>query len=122
MTNPIQKAKQVLVFNNRRVLVSIAKSANSLSYLLNTTSGNISQACTGTLISLCNHYFRYTDPSIEIELSDIGKLKLEEYDQLCGIQRAYRTNSNMAKRKNIKYYKQFKQAKNESQNNKQVEK
>lgn len=122
MATVIPPAKQVLVFNSQRILVLIAKSANSLSYLANTTSGNISQACVGKLISVCDHYFRYTDPSVEIELSDIGTLKLEEYDQLCGTKRPYRITSKMTKRKNIKYYDKFKQTRDESKNNKQVKK
>lgn len=50
------------------------------------------------------YYFRYIGSDVEIELSDIGSLKLEEYDKLCGIER--QTYPTMAmNRKKWKYNK-----------------
>lgn len=66
--------------------------------------GNISKVCNGQLISLGNYYFRYIDEEVELELTDIGSLQLEEYDKLCGIERAVYATSKM-NRKHWKYKK-----------------
>lgn len=66
--------------------------------------GNISKACTGVLISNGMYYFRYINNDVEIEFTDVGLLKLDEYDQLCGIKRQVYATSKM-NRKNWKYNK-----------------
>lgn len=47
-------------------------------------------------------YFRYLQDDIEVTFDDLGTLRLEEYDQLCGVERQlYRTKE--MSRKGIKY-------------------
>lgn len=65
----------------------MAASVNEAAKISGLKPGNISKACVGTLISNGMYYFRYIGSDVEIELSDIGSLKLEEYDKLCGIER-----------------------------------
>lgn len=98
------KAKKVLVFNNRKHLVSIMSSVTAASKVTKQTAGNIANACSGRIMSLNNHYFRYIGDNIEIEASDIGTLNLTEYDRLCGISRPVYSTDKM-NRKNWKYKK-----------------
>ena len=82
-----RKAQPVLIFNRRKLLSLIASSVNEAAKFSGLRPGNISKACTGALISNGMYYFRYIDNSVEVDLSDIGSLKLEEYDKLRGVQR-----------------------------------
>ena len=82
-----RKPKAVLIFNRRKTLALMAASVNEAAKISGLKPGNISKACVGTLISNGMYYFRYIGSDVEIELSDIGSLKLEEYDKLCGIER-----------------------------------
>lgn len=84
-----RKARPVLIFNRKKILTLIASSVNEAAKISNLQPGNISKVCTGGLMSIGMYYFRYIDQEIEIDLSDIGTLKLEEYDKLCGIDRLY---------------------------------
>ena len=81
----LKEPKQVLVFNAAQVLIAITRSVRSAYEL---TGGNlqaISFACTGRFISTGGFYF-----------SDIGNLKLSDYDQLCGVTRKYHSVRKMA--------------------------
>lgn len=100
-----RKAQPVLVFNRRKLLTMVVASVNEAAKFSGLRPGNISKACTGALISNGMYYFRYIDSSVEIDLSDIGFLKLEEYDELCGVQRTVYSTMAM-NRKNWKYKKQ----------------
>jgi hypothetical protein len=93
------KPKAVLVFNRRKVLTLIASSVNESAKFSGLRPGNISKACTGGLISNGKYYFRYIDPEVEVELADVGTLKLEEYDQLCGIERPVYATMKMNRKK-----------------------
>lgn len=97
-----RKAQPVLVFNRRKMLAVIAASVNEAAKFSGLRPGNISKACTGSLISNGMYYFRYIDNEVEIDLSDIGSLKLEQYDELCGVQRTVYATMAM-NRKNWKY-------------------
>lgn len=99
-----RKAQQVLIFNRRKILVMIAASVNEAARFGNLRPGNISKACLGSLISNGMYYFRYIDSNVEIDLSDIGNLQLEEYDELCGVKRPVYATMAM-NRKNWKYNK-----------------
>lgn len=99
------EARPVLVFNKKKILTSIVSSVNEVSKMLQLHPGNISKVCNGHLMSLGNYYFRYIDDGVELELTDIGTLQLEEYDKLCGVERAVYATSKM-NRKNWKYKKQ----------------
>lgn len=92
----LKEPKQVLVFNAAQVLIEITRSVRSAYEL---TGGNlqaISFACTGRFISTGGFYFRHVSPHVEIEMSDIGNLKLPDYDQLCGVTRKYHSVRKMA--------------------------
>ena len=92
----LRDAKQVLVFNGAQVLIGIERSVRSTCELTNGNLQAISFACTGRLVSTGGFYFRHVHPSIAIEMSDIGNLKLSDYDQLCGVTRKYHSVRKMA--------------------------
>ena len=96
--------KLVLIFNKRKKLVSITGSVYEASKISGLHPGNISRACNGELMSTGQCYFRYIDPSIEIELSDINNLKVDDYDRMCGKDRKIYETQDM-NRKNFKYNK-----------------
>lgn len=108
-------AKSVLIFNRRKLLVFVASSVTETAKISGLKPGNISKVCNGHLMSNGMYYFRYIDDNIEIELSDIGTLKLEEYDKMCGVERQVYATTKM-NRKNWKY----KTKKNESEDLQQV--
>lgn len=95
-------AKPVLIFNRRKILTLIASSVTESAKISGLKPGNISKVCNGHLMSNGMYYFRYIDSNIELELTDIGTLKLEEYDKMCGVQRQVYATAKM-NRKNWKY-------------------
>lgn len=101
---PCRKAKQVLIFNRHKKLSGISASKYEAAKITGLSPSNISQACTGTLIATGGFYFRYIDNSIIIELSDIGTLRLEDYDKMCGVDRILYPTASMS-RKGIKFLK-----------------
>ncbi|MDR1718032.1 MAG: hypothetical protein LBS20_19520 [Prevotella sp.] len=92
-----KEPKTVLVFNGARVLIAIARSLQSASVLSGGNLQAISFSCTGKYISTGGLYFRHVHPDIEIEISDLDTLKLDEYDKMCGEKRRYHTVRDMAK-------------------------
>ncbi len=68
----------------------------------NTHSQSIHYACTGRCISCQGMYFRHLQDDIEVTFDDLGALRLEEYDQLCGVERKIYETKNMS-RTGMKY-------------------
>lgn len=93
---------RVLVFNPYKKLVAVFHSLTAAANSFGTTNSSIHQACVGPCISSCGHYFRFLNDDIELEWSDLGTLKLEDYDEMCGISRSYYPTSSMS-RKGMKY-------------------
>lgn len=113
---PIDKTpKRVLVFNPLKKLVAIFQSHTAAANAFDATTTQIMWACNGVKMSCRGYYFRVVDPEIEIEWDDLGVLRIEEYDELCGVKRKYYTNGKMS-RKGMKYKKK---QKNESTSNQQ---
>ena len=81
----------VLIFDRYKTLVSIARSIRSASLMTTYTPDVISLACVGKVIMYRKFYFRYIPYNVEIEISDLGKLKLDEYDRICGVDAKYYT-------------------------------
>jgi hypothetical protein len=95
-----KEPKNVLVFNGARVLIAIVRSLHSASVFSGGNLQAISFCCTGKYISTGGFYFRHVHPEIEIEISDLDNLKLEDYDNLCGEERRYHSVREMAKKRN----------------------
>jgi len=91
--------KLVLVFNASKVLIAIVRSLHSAAQLSGGNLQAISFCCVGKYVSSGGFYFRHVHPNIEIELSDLDNLKLDEYDKLCGEhERRYHPRKDMVKR------------------------
>lgn len=94
----------MLVFNRHQTLIGISRSVRGASELTGCNLQSVSHACVGRIISSGGFYFRHIHPDIEIELSDLGELKLQEYDDLCcDTDRKYNSASKMEK----EYYRKF---------------
>lgn len=78
------EARIVLVFGRDRILYGIFSSLTAAAKVANIRRETVFYACSGSMITTGGFYFRYLDQNIEIDYSDLGKLKLEEYDCLCG--------------------------------------
>lgn len=97
----LKDAKPVLIFNASQVLVAICKSTNAAYQLTKGSLQSISYVCTGKNISSDGLYFRYLDPDVNVELTDIGALNLRDYDSLCGVTRRYHSVKTMAYKRSI---------------------
>lgn len=99
MANEFPTTRRVLIFNKNRMLTLIAASVNEAARFSNIPATHISRVCRGLIITSNQYYFRYINNDIEMELSDIGTLTLEEYDKLCGEKRKMYSTSSMKRNK-----------------------
>lgn len=114
-----KKPPKVLIFNSQKRLVAISQSTTITARLFNVATHQIVNVCVGRGISCKRLYFRFLQDDIEVTVEDIGVLKIEEYDELCGVKRkVYRTGS--MSRKGTKYKKRVKTVDNESISSKQI--
>lgn len=99
--SPFHQPKQVLIFNGAYVLIGITRSIRSASEISGGNAQAISLACTGKYISAGSFYYRHVHPDIEIEMSDLDTLKLQDYDRMCKVERKYLSVREMARRRKI---------------------
>lgn len=92
----------VLVFSPLKRFIGYFHSLTAAGIAFKTANSVVYSACTGRSISSCGLYFRFLAQDIEIEASDYGTLKLEEYDKMCGVTRTYYPTASMS-RKGMKY-------------------
>jgi len=85
----LPESKIVLAFNPARILVGVFKSVRAAAELTASMPQGISNTCNGKVYTAAGFYWRHMHPDVEIETSDIGVLRIEEYDKLCGIDREY---------------------------------
>jgi hypothetical protein len=108
------EAKRILVFNPYKKLIAIYHSTLEAAKSLEIHTQSVHYACTGRCIAVKRRYFRHLSNDVEITLEDLGTLRLEEYDDLCGVERKLYPNSKM-ERKGFKYSKkQTNKEKNEN--------
>ena len=87
---------KVLIFNGARVLVAIVRSLHSAAELTHENKSAIHNCCTGKAVRSGAYYYRQLHPDILLEMDDLDKLTLKEYDDLCGIKRKYISTRKMA--------------------------
>ena len=80
---------KVLIFNGARVLVAIVRSLHCAAELTHENKSAIHNCCTGKSIRSGAYYYRQLHPDILLEMDDLDKLTLKEYDDLCSIKRKY---------------------------------
>jgi hypothetical protein len=103
-----KEPKNVLVFNGARVLIAIVRSLHSASQLSGGNLQSISFCCTGKYVSTGGFYFRHLNPKIEVDMSDLDTLTVNEYDELCCVNRSYHTVKEMAKKREQQEQKRMK--------------
>ena len=94
-----KEPKQVLIFNNAKVLIAIIRSLHAAAQLTFCNLQAISFCCTGKYVTSGGYYFRHVHPNVLIELDDLDNLKLEEYDKMCGEKRTYYTLRQLARKR-----------------------
>ena len=104
MNNLNANPKKVLAFNSCKRLIGIFQSSLAAAKALGTHTQSVHYACTGKCIALGKLYLRHLADNIEVTFDDLGQLRLQEYDALCGVDRkVYPTNK--MQRKGMKYNK-----------------
>lgn len=93
---------RILVFNPLKRLIAIFQSSNAAASALNIKVQSIHYACTGKTISCGNYYVRHLSDDIEVTIDDLGVLTVQEYDQLCGVERKVYPTKNIT-RKGLRY-------------------
>ena len=78
-----EKQPQILIFNATGELVAITRSIRSAAELTKVDESNIKLCCENRQSISEQYYFRYnTEPSIAGD-DALGKLTIDEYDNLC---------------------------------------
>ena len=111
-----KEPKLVLVFNGAKVLIGITRSMHSAAQMTGISLQAIAFCCSGKYIATSGLYFRNVHPDIEIEVSDLDRLRLDEYDEMCNVKRKYYTVRMMA-HKRAEVMKNKKMRKNPKNNN-----
>lgn len=93
-----KSATRVLIFNGAGNFVGEFFSLQEAAKYQYSSVQAVSFACSGTYISSGAYYFRQANSNINIEEADWGKLKLVEYDKLCGEKRNYHSPKTMAQK------------------------
>ena len=87
---------KVLIFNGARVLVAIVRSLHCAAELTHENKSAIHNCCTGKSVRSGAYYYRQLHPDILLEMDDLDKLTLKEYDDLCDVKRKYISTRKMA--------------------------
>lgn len=78
---PFLPSKQLLVFNGAYVLIAVVRSLHSAADFSGINLQSISFSCTGKYVATGGFYFRHAHPDVQIDLSDLDNLTLQEYDR-----------------------------------------
>lgn len=89
MAKPSRPEQKVLVFDPKFNLIAITKNINTAAKLTGSYTVSVWLNAKGELISTNNLYFRVIPENIEVDLSDLNSLKLQDFDKLCGLERTY---------------------------------
>ena len=75
---------------------AIVRSLHCAAELTHENKSAIHNCCTGKSVRSGAYYYRQLHPDILLEMDDLDKLTLKEYDDLCGIKRKYISTRKMA--------------------------
>ena len=87
---------KVLIFNGAWVLVAIVRSLHCVAELTHENKSAIHNCCTGKSVRSGIYYYRQLHPDILLDMDDLDKLTLKEYNDLCGVNRKYISTRKMA--------------------------
>lgn len=101
---PVKEARRILVFNKMKRYVGLYQSIFATAKSLGVHPSSIRAACTGMSIVCKDQYFRYLQDDIQVTHDDLGVMTLQEYDQLCEVDRKTYPDKKLS-RKGMKYTK-----------------
>ena len=104
MRTLLKQPTQILVFNPLKRLVAVFNSLSGTASAFDVRPQSIHYACSGKCITCNNLYFRQNKGVVTVTFEDLGKLKLQDYDRLCGVERKYYKTAKIT-RKGMKYNK-----------------
>lgn len=81
--------RTVLVFNTSQKLIAICKSLRAAAELINGSVQAVRFAAIGQTMTSGGFYFRTMNKKVVVDLNDLGRLKLSDYDNACGEERKY---------------------------------
>lgn len=112
-----KSATRVLIFNGAGTFVGEFFSQQEAAKYQYSAVQSVSFACSGKYISSGAYYFRQANKNVNIEETDWGKLKLVDYDKLCGEKRNYHSPKTMAQKYKalVRRFKFVKKGKNENE-------
>ena len=87
--------KKVLIFDSLGELMAICRSVSAAGDITTMTPQAISSSCRGRTMATAGLYFRHLDDSLIVESTDLGKLRVKDYDKAVGIIRPYKSTGSM---------------------------
>jgi len=119
MARPIRlgpEVNTVLIFEPNFNLIAIASNSYQAAKLTGSYHPSVYMAIRGELKTTNNLYFRLVPPNVEIDISDLYSLKLQEFDRMCGLERSYTDPEKLSNRVK-KYNKETTIKKNDKRKN-----
>lgn len=104
---------KVMVFDEKQKFIAIISSLHSAAQLTFGNKQSISSCCTGRYVSTNGFYFRHLNPELSITKDDMEKLKLHEYDQMCGNDRRYHSEKKLQAERKSRRFKVMSNRKNQ---------
>lgn len=81
--------RTVLVFNTSKKLIAICKSLRAAAELIGGSVQAVRFAAIGSTMTSGGYYFRVMNNKVIVDLNDLGRLNLMDYDEKCGEERKY---------------------------------
>lgn len=82
--NPFNSRRLVLVFNPNQILMGVVGSLHMVTDLTSGNTQSILFACIGRYGHSQGLYYRPLNDNVFLKFTDLGSLKLKEYDRMCG--------------------------------------
>ena len=105
-----------LIFEPNFNLIAIVSNSYQAAKLTGSYQPAVHMAIKGGLKTTNSLYFRSVPPNMEVYISDLYSLKLQEFDQMCGLERSYETPERLLNRAK-KYNKETTIKKNDKRKN-----
>lgn len=102
LTNEISRS--VAIFNQHKRFVGVCASVNKTAALLDVSAANITFACKGDSLTCKGYYLRYWNEDV-ISYSNLQKLSLLDYDDICELRNFRYYPTGQITRKGMKYKK-----------------
>lgn len=95
--------QQVLMFDGRKRLCAMFASQYAAAAALKVSKQAMNQAVKGSVITTGGFYFRTYNPNIIVDYTMLGTLRLDDFDEACGVERKTFDESRYAVKVGHKY-------------------